>query len=63
MNDLLHLHLISILAIQQGEGGKERHLRLLRQRKPGGMVQGDLATVGHHTVDETDSSGWSEILL
>ena len=54
VNDLLHLHLISILAIQQGEGGKERHLRLLRQRKPGGVVQGDLATVGHHTVDETD---------
>ena len=54
VNDLLHLRLISILAIQQGEGGKERHLRLLRQRKPGGMVQGDLTAVGNHTVDETD---------
>ena len=39
------------------ERGEQRHLHLLGQRQPGGVVERDLAAVGDHAVDERDVGG------
>ena len=44
--------LVAVRLVEQREQREQRHLDLLRQRQPGGVVQRDHPAVRHHAVDE-----------
>ena len=49
--------LVRVVLVEQREEREQRHLHLLRQRQPGGVVERDVAAVGHHAVDELQRLG------
>ena len=52
MDDLHAGLLVILLRIHQFVQREHRHHHLLRQRKPGGVVEADVAAVGYDAVDE-----------
>ena len=50
--------LIAAVRVRKNEQREQRHHHLLWQREPGRVVEGYLAAVGHHSVDEVQLLGF-----